>query len=90
MFCDLVASTELATRLDPEELREVITAYHRAVADAVKSFDGFVESTWAAGYWSSVIPTDRLLADDLKPASCRPQRRGPQRQFRWRESLLLQ
>ena len=42
MFCDLVGSTELSARLDPEDLREVIAAYHRAVADAVKSFDGFV------------------------------------------------
>src|SRR6516225_3748516 len=42
MFCDLVGSTELATRLDPEDLREVITAYHHAVADVVRSFDGFV------------------------------------------------
>src|ERR1700730_13838040 len=29
MFCDLVGSTELSTRLDPEDLREVIGAYHR-------------------------------------------------------------
>jgi class 3 adenylate cyclase/predicted ATPase len=42
MFCDLVGSTELAARLDLEDLREVITAYHRAVADVVRSFDGFV------------------------------------------------
>jgi class 3 adenylate cyclase/predicted ATPase len=42
MFCDLVASTELSARLDPEDLREVITAYHRAVADVVRTFDGFV------------------------------------------------
>jgi len=42
MFCDLVGSTELSSRLDPEDLREVIAAYHRAVADAVRSFDGFV------------------------------------------------
>jgi class 3 adenylate cyclase len=42
MFCDLVDSTTLATRLDPEDLREIIAAYHRAVADVVKSFDGFV------------------------------------------------
>jgi len=42
VFCDLVGSTELSARLDPEDLREVIAAYHRAVADAVKSFDGFV------------------------------------------------
>ena len=34
MFCDLVGSTALAARLDPEELREVIGAYHRCVAES--------------------------------------------------------
>src|SRR6201993_4971677 len=42
MFCDLVGSTPLSSRLDPEDLREVIAAYHRAVADVVRGFDGFV------------------------------------------------
>src|SRR5712671_1100844 len=42
MFCDLVGSTELAARLDPEDLREVIGAYHRAVAEVVAGFDGFI------------------------------------------------
>ena len=42
MFCDLVGSTELSSRLDPEDLREVIGAYHRAVAEVVAGFDGFV------------------------------------------------
>ncbi len=42
MFCDLVGSTALSARLDPEDLREVIAAYHRAVADVVRNFDGFV------------------------------------------------
>jgi class 3 adenylate cyclase len=42
MFCDLVGSTELSARLDPEDLREVIAAYHRAVADVITNFDGFV------------------------------------------------
>src|SRR5207237_836789 len=42
MFCDLVGSTALSTRLDPEALREVIGAYHRAVAEIVAGFDGFV------------------------------------------------
>jgi class 3 adenylate cyclase/predicted ATPase len=42
MFCDLVGSTELSSRLDPEDLREVIAAYHRAVAEVVAGFDGFV------------------------------------------------
>ena len=42
MFCDLVGSTALAARLDPEDLREVIGAYHRVVAEIVTGFDGFV------------------------------------------------
>jgi class 3 adenylate cyclase/predicted ATPase len=42
MFCDLVGSTALSARLDPEDLREVIGAYHRAVAEVVGRFDGFV------------------------------------------------
>ncbi len=42
MFCDLVGSTALSARLDPEELREVIGAYHRCVAESVRRFDGFV------------------------------------------------
>ncbi len=42
MFCDLVGSTELSTRLDPEDLREVIGAYHGAVGEIVSGFDGFV------------------------------------------------
>src|SRR5205807_10471184 len=33
MFCDLVGSTALAARLDPEDLREIIAEYHRAVAE---------------------------------------------------------
>ena len=42
MFCDLVGSTPLATRYDPEDLREIVGAYHRCVADTVGHFAGFV------------------------------------------------
>jgi hypothetical protein len=42
MFCDLVGSTALSAQLDPEDLREVIGAYHRAVAEIVTKLDGFV------------------------------------------------
>jgi class 3 adenylate cyclase/predicted ATPase len=42
MFCDLVGSTALSARLDPEDLRDVIGAYHRAVAEIVARSDGFV------------------------------------------------
>jgi class 3 adenylate cyclase len=42
MFCDLVGSTALSTRHDPEDLRELIGDYHRTVAETVGRFDGFV------------------------------------------------
>jgi class 3 adenylate cyclase len=42
MFCDLVGSTALSARLDPEDLREVIGAYHHAVAEIIARLDGFV------------------------------------------------
>jgi len=42
MFCDLVGSTSLASRLDPEDLREVLGAYHAAVAEVVTGFGGYV------------------------------------------------
>jgi class 3 adenylate cyclase len=42
MLCDLVGSTALASRLDPEDLREVIGAYHKCLAEVIDRFDGFV------------------------------------------------
>src|ERR1700694_4528144 len=42
MFCDLVGSTALSTRFDPEDLRQLIGGYHHAVADTVGRLDGFV------------------------------------------------
>jgi class 3 adenylate cyclase len=42
MFCDLVGSMPLSTRFDPEDLREIVGAYHRCVADTVGRFGGFV------------------------------------------------
>jgi class 3 adenylate cyclase/predicted ATPase len=42
MFCDLVGSTALSARFDPEELREEIRAYQNAVSGVVARYDGFV------------------------------------------------
>jgi class 3 adenylate cyclase len=42
MFCDLVGSTALSTRLDPEDLRAVIGACHRCVAAVIERAGGFV------------------------------------------------
>jgi class 3 adenylate cyclase len=49
MFCDLVGSTPLSTRFDPEDLREVIGAYHRCVGDTVARFAGFVAKYFGDG-----------------------------------------
>src|SRR5260370_41465817 len=42
MFVDLVGSTALSARMDPEDLREVISAYQTCVANTVSRFGGFV------------------------------------------------
>jgi class 3 adenylate cyclase len=42
MFVDLVGSTELSTRLDPEDLREVLATYHGLVAQVIHDHGGFV------------------------------------------------
>ena len=42
MFCDLVGSTGISSRLDPEDLREVFGKYHKDVATVVGRYDGFV------------------------------------------------
>jgi class 3 adenylate cyclase len=42
MFSDLVGSTALSAQIDPEDLREVISAYQKSVAETVGRFGGFV------------------------------------------------
>src|SRR5438034_6822217 len=42
MFSDLVGSTALSARIDPEDMREIISAYQKCVAETVRRFDGFV------------------------------------------------
>ena len=42
MFCDLVGSTDLSTRLDPEDLREVVRAYQESAAQVINSYGGHI------------------------------------------------
>lgn len=42
MFSDIVGSTALSARMDPEDLRDIIAAYQRRVAETVRRFGGFV------------------------------------------------
>ena len=42
MFCDLVGSTALSARLDPEDLQELLRAYHAQVKDVVRECGGYI------------------------------------------------
>jgi class 3 adenylate cyclase len=42
MFCDLVGSTALSEKLDPEELRDLLCAYRTLCGDVIAHYDGFV------------------------------------------------
>ena len=42
MFCDMVGSTALSARMDPEDLREVIHRYQEACAEVIGRFDGHI------------------------------------------------
>ena len=49
MFSDLVGSTALSVRMDPEDLREVISAYQRCVTETVRRFGGYVANYMGDG-----------------------------------------
>src|SRR5262249_31906207 len=42
LFCDLVGSTAIASRLDPEQWQEIVGEYHRAAGQAIERFGGSV------------------------------------------------
>ena len=58
MFSDLVGSTALSARMDPEDLREVISAYQKCVAETVAASAASSRSTWATES-SSISATRR-------------------------------
>jgi class 3 adenylate cyclase len=67
LFCDLVGSTSLAAWLDPEDLRGVMRAYHRATAAVIQRFDGHVAKYLGDGVvayfgWPSAHEDDAELA----------------------------
>src|SRR5262249_39658883 len=49
MFCDLVGSTALSARLDPEDMREIIGAYHRCCAEQITKAGGFLAKDMGDG-----------------------------------------
>jgi class 3 adenylate cyclase len=66
MFSDLVGSTALSARMDPEDLREVISAYQKCVAETVKRFGGFVAKYMGDGvliYFGYPRPTRTMPSE---------------------------
>jgi len=51
LFCDMVGSSEIAARLDPEEWRETVAAYHRAAAEAITVTAAMLRNTLAMVSW---------------------------------------
>ena len=62
---DDLGSTALSARMDPEDLREVISAYQKCVAETVQRF-GSSQSTWPLGRCSSKIPFTREYCEYLR------------------------
>src|SRR6476660_10062517 len=69
MFSDLVGSTALSARMDPEDLREVISAYQTCVAETVGRFDGFVAKYIAAQCLQAIAraPATDVVSDAPRP-----------------------
>jgi class 3 adenylate cyclase len=61
MFCDLVGSTPLSARLDPEDLRDVIAIYQRCVEETVRRFDGFIAKFMGAAQSVKTCAADHIL-----------------------------
>ena len=71
MFSDLVGSTALSARMDPEDLREVVLAYQNVVAETVSRFDGFVAEYHGDGvlvYMGGIDDQPSARLEDLKIA----------------------
>jgi class 3 adenylate cyclase len=70
LFCDLVGVTTLATTLDPEDLREIINAYHACARDIVEQHSGFIAQYLGDGIL--VSSATRTPAGTTPSAPCAP------------------
>jgi len=58
LFIDLVGSTELSQRLDPEDLRDMLAAYQAVCSDAVEVHGGHIAQFLGDGVLSAVIASE--------------------------------
>jgi predicted ATPase/class 3 adenylate cyclase len=85
LFCDLVGSTALAARLDPEEMRDLIRAYQNTVAGEIARFEGHVAKFMGDGVlayfgWPRAHEdeAERAVRAGLAIAAAVPQLEGPE------------
>ena len=72
IFCDLVGSTALSARLDPEDLQELLSVYHSQVKDAIRAYGGYIAKSWVTACSStSVIRKPTKMTPNVRsgPAS---------------------
>ncbi len=72
LFCDLVNSVDLSTRLDPEDLRDFIASYQRTCTVSVKRFNGYVARFVGDGvlvYFGYPLPSKTVRREPYAPAS---------------------
>ena len=55
MFCDLVGSTQIASRLDPEEWRQIVREYHGGAGQAIERFGGPPWTRFAGTGWAPAL-----------------------------------
>jgi class 3 adenylate cyclase len=85
VFCDLVGSTALSARLDPEDLRGIISAYHRCSTELIERNGGFVAKYMGDGVLAyfgypqaqSMMPSTRFAPALLWSRQCRSSRPPP-------------
>src|SRR5262249_18470576 len=68
MFCDLVGSTALTARLDPEDVGDLIRAFRGAVVAAVRRFDGHI-ARWMGDGAAVYFGYPRAHEDDAERAA---------------------
>ncbi|NVK39913.1 MAG: AAA family ATPase [Oceanospirillaceae bacterium] len=71
MFCDLVGSTELSTRLDPEDLQDIIRAYQETATRVIQEFNGYIAKYMGDGilvYFGYPQATERSAQSAVKSA----------------------
>jgi class 3 adenylate cyclase len=76
MFCDLVGSTAISTRLDPEDLRHLIAAYHRCVTEVVGRYEGVIAKYMGDGVlaYSAIRRLTKRMSSGLSGPALRSSR----------------